>query len=90
MTFPSLQLHVLFAVFVFAAVYVGVVLPAVWSRRPTRRSVALKVLVRLLGSVRRGRGRQGVARRLVMWGDADLERARPLTLQQGSRLRDAT
>ncbi|MGW3283087.1 hypothetical protein ACWDR3_00405 [Streptomyces sp. NPDC001002] len=60
MTFPSLQLPLfpaLFAVFVFAAVYVGVVLPAVWSRKSTRRSAALKVLVQLLGAVRRGRGR---------------------------------
>ncbi len=35
---------------VFAALYAGVVLPAVWSRKPARRSAALKVLAQLLGA----------------------------------------
>jgi hypothetical protein len=33
---------------VFAAVFVGVVLPAVWSRKKTRRTSALDVLDRIL------------------------------------------
>ncbi|MFF8968513.1 hypothetical protein [Streptomyces sp. NPDC014995] len=48
----------LFVLLVFAAVYVGVVLPAVWSRKPARRRAALKVLTQLLGALRpRHRGR---------------------------------
>jgi len=31
----------------------GVVLPAVWSRRPARRAAAAKVLAQLLGAFRR-------------------------------------
>ncbi|WP_167407390.1 hypothetical protein [Streptomyces swartbergensis] len=53
----TFRLPVLFAAFVFLAVYVGVVLPAVWSRRPARRTAALKVLTQLLGVPRRWRGR---------------------------------
>ncbi|WP_369168980.1 hypothetical protein AB5J49_14115 [Streptomyces sp. R28] len=48
----TFQLPVLFAAVVFLAVYVGVVLPAVWSRRPARRTAALKVLTQLLGALR--------------------------------------
>ncbi|MGV4987966.1 hypothetical protein ACWC0C_13035 [Streptomyces sp. NPDC001709] len=47
------QLPLLLAALVFLAVYAGVVLPAVWSRRPARRTAALKVLVQLLGALRR-------------------------------------
>lgn len=53
----TFQAPLLFAVFVFLAVYVGVVLPAVWSRRPARRTAALKVLAQLLGALRRWRNR---------------------------------
>ncbi|KOV90519.1 MULTISPECIES: hypothetical protein [unclassified Streptomyces] len=49
------QLPVLLAALVFLAVYAGVVLPAVWSRRPARRTAALRVLDRLLGALRRWR-----------------------------------
>lgn len=52
MTFPSLQL---LAVFVFTTVYGGVVLPAVWSRKPARRRAALTVLAQLLDALRRRR-----------------------------------
>lgn len=34
-------------------VFGGVVLPAVWSRRPARRAAAAKVLAQLLGAFRR-------------------------------------
>ncbi|WLW51355.1 hypothetical protein [Streptomyces sp. YU58] len=57
MTFPPFHLPVLLAVLVFTALYAGVVLPAVWSRKPARRNAALKVLTQLLGAVRRWRGR---------------------------------
>ncbi|MFJ6723684.1 hypothetical protein ACIQPQ_02085 [Streptomyces sp. NPDC091281] len=40
---------------VFAALYAGVILPAVWSRRPARRQAALRVLDRLLDALRSGR-----------------------------------
>lgn len=53
----TFQLPVLFVAFVFLAVYAGVVLPAVWSRRPARRTAALKVLTQLLGPLRRRRSR---------------------------------
>ena len=36
-----------------ALVFGGVVLPAVWSRRPARRAAATKVLAQLLGALRR-------------------------------------
>ncbi|MEV5876735.1 hypothetical protein AB0L75_21365 [Streptomyces sp. NPDC052101] len=49
------QLPVLLAALVFLAVYAGVVLPAVWSRRPARRTAALTVLTRLLDALRRRR-----------------------------------
>ncbi|MEV6175303.1 hypothetical protein AB0L99_44860 [Streptomyces sp. NPDC051954] len=56
MTFPSLSLSVLCTtVLVFGAVYGGVVLPAVWSRRPARRHAALKVLTELLAALRHRR-----------------------------------
>ncbi|MGW3120912.1 hypothetical protein ACWDBW_27810 [Streptomyces sp. NPDC001107] len=56
MTFPSLPLPFLCtATLVFVAVYGGVVLPAVWSRRPARRNAALKVLTELLGAFRHRR-----------------------------------
>lgn len=57
MPFQPFQLPVLLAVVVFAALYGGVVLPAVWSRKPARRNAALKVLTQLVGAVRRWRGR---------------------------------
>ncbi|MFI9168224.1 hypothetical protein [Streptomyces lincolnensis] len=57
MAFPPFHLPVLLAVLVFTALYVGVVLPAVWSRKPARRSAALKVLIQILGAVRRWRRR---------------------------------
>jgi hypothetical protein len=47
------QLPLLLAALVLLAVYAGVVLPAVWSRRPARRAAALKVLAQLLGALRR-------------------------------------
>ncbi|WP_369170716.1 hypothetical protein AB5J49_24290 [Streptomyces sp. R28] len=55
LTFHSFQLPALIAVGVFAALYAGVVLPAVWSRKSTRRQAALKVLTQILGVVRRWR-----------------------------------
>ncbi|MFI9758113.1 hypothetical protein ACIHFB_09250 [Streptomyces sp. NPDC051963] len=56
MTFPSLSVSVLCTtVLVFGAVYGGVVLPAVWSRRPARRHAALKVLTELLAALRHRR-----------------------------------
>ncbi|WP_208036973.1 hypothetical protein [Streptomyces cyanogenus] len=51
----TVQLPVLLAALVFLAVYAGVVLPAVWSRRPAGRTAALAALDRLLGSLRRRR-----------------------------------
>jgi hypothetical protein len=58
MPFQPLHLPVLLTVLVvFAALYGGVVLPAVWSRKPARRNAALKVLTQLLSAVRRWRGR---------------------------------
>lgn len=61
MTFPMLHLTaapVLLPLLVFLALYVGVVLPAVWSRKPARRQAALRVLTQLLGALRpRRRGR---------------------------------
>ncbi|GGQ47107.1 hypothetical protein AB0G81_08410 [Streptomyces asoensis] len=53
MTLTSLPL--LPFLLVFTALYAGVVLPAVWSRRAVRREAALRVLSRLLGAVRPGR-----------------------------------
>ncbi|QOV38676.1 hypothetical protein IM697_10025 [Streptomyces ferrugineus] len=53
----TLQAPLLFAALVFLSVYVGVVLPAVWSRRPARRTAALKVLTQLLSALRRWRRR---------------------------------
>lgn len=53
MTFQLPAAPVLLMALVFLAVYLGVVLPAVWSRRPARRSAALKVLTQLLGPLRR-------------------------------------
>jgi hypothetical protein len=48
----------LFTLLVFASLYAGVVLPAIWSRKPARRQAALKVLTQLLGALRfRRRGR---------------------------------
>jgi len=38
-------------------IFCGVVLPAIWSRRPARRAAAAKVLAQLLG-VFRGRPRR--------------------------------
>ncbi|WP_199931866.1 hypothetical protein [Streptomyces sp. NRRL S-646] len=56
MPFPSLPLPVLCTgVLVFVAVYGGVVLPAVWSRRPARRNAAFRVLAELLGALRNRR-----------------------------------
>lgn len=56
---PALPaLPVLFVAAVLTAVYAGVVLPAVWSRKPARRAAALKVLTQLLGVLRRWRGRR--------------------------------
>lgn len=53
MRIPSLAPPVLYIVLVvFAALYGGVVLPAVWSRRPGRRNAALKVLTVLVGVLR--------------------------------------
>lgn len=58
MKFLSLPQPVLCAtVRVFVAVYGGVVLPAVWSRRPARRHAALRVLTELLGVLRSRRKR---------------------------------
>ncbi|MBB5998490.1 hypothetical protein [Streptomonospora salina] len=42
-----------YAVFVTVLVFFGVVMPAVWSRKATRRSAALRVLDRLLPLFRR-------------------------------------
>ncbi|UUU34300.1 hypothetical protein JIX56_33145 [Streptomyces sp. CA-210063] len=53
----TIQSPVLLAALVFTAVYVGVVLPAVWSRKPARRRAALSVLTQLLTALRRWRGR---------------------------------
>ncbi|MFD7130218.1 hypothetical protein [Streptomyces sp. NPDC059894] len=55
MPFPAPHLPVLFLAVAFLAVYAGVVLPAVWSRKPARRQAALKVLTQLLGALRRWR-----------------------------------
>lgn len=49
---PQTPLPVVLAALVFTAVYVGVVLPAVWSRKPARRQAALKVLAQLLDTLR--------------------------------------
>ncbi len=49
-TLPALPLFPF--VLVFLALYAGVVLPAVWSRRPSRRQAALRVLTQLLGVLR--------------------------------------
>ena len=38
-----------------AAIFVGVVLPAVWSTRPERRAAALATLKELLQTIRRAR-----------------------------------
>ncbi|MEV0634374.1 hypothetical protein AB0I77_05235 [Streptomyces sp. NPDC050619] len=57
MTLQPFHLPVLLAVVVFAALYGGVVLPAVWSRKPVRRHAALKVLTRILGFLRGWRRR---------------------------------
>ncbi|MFF8865391.1 hypothetical protein ACF08B_25380 [Streptomyces sp. NPDC015139] len=61
MTFLTPQLTaapVLLPLLVFLSFYVGVVLPAVWSRKPVRRQAALRVLTQLLGALRlRRRGR---------------------------------
>jgi hypothetical protein len=51
----AVQMPVLLITLAFVAVYVGVVLPAVWSRRPARRTAALRVLTQLLGALRRWR-----------------------------------
>lgn len=42
---------------VFLMIYLGVVLPAVWSRRPLRRQAALSVLRETLRAIRRGNRR---------------------------------
>jgi hypothetical protein len=39
----------------FPLVYLGVILPAVWSRKPARRAAAAAVLAQLLGVLRRSR-----------------------------------
>jgi hypothetical protein len=39
----------------FAAIFAGVVLPAVWSARPERRAAALATLKELLAAIRRPR-----------------------------------
>ncbi|MDI5911864.1 MULTISPECIES: hypothetical protein [Streptomyces] len=57
MPFQAVQMPVLLVALIFLAFYVGVVLPAVWSRRPARRTAALKVLTQLLGALRRWRNR---------------------------------
>ncbi|WP_128428086.1 hypothetical protein [Streptomyces cyaneus] len=54
---PQTPLPVVLTVLVFTAVYVGVVLPAVWSRKPARRQAALKVLAQLLDTLRLRRRR---------------------------------
>jgi hypothetical protein len=41
------------ALLAVASVFGGVVLPAIWSRRPARRAAAAKVLAQLLGAFRR-------------------------------------
>jgi hypothetical protein len=41
------------AVLAVALVFGGVILPAVWSRRPDRRAAAAKVLAQLLAALRR-------------------------------------
>jgi hypothetical protein len=43
------------AVIVFILVYAGVVLPAVWSAKPTRRAAAAAVLQQILDMLRRSR-----------------------------------
>ncbi|MEU6504881.1 MULTISPECIES: hypothetical protein [unclassified Streptomyces] len=48
----TVQPPLLLAALVFLAVYAGVVLPAVWSSKPARRTAALKVLGQLLGALR--------------------------------------
>jgi len=53
----TIQSPVVLAALVFAAIYAGVILPAVWSRKQTRRIAALKVLAHLLSALRRWRGR---------------------------------
>lgn len=55
--FPLPALPALLAALAFAALYAGVVLPAVWSRKPARRNAALKVLTQLLAALCRRRGR---------------------------------
>ncbi|GFE25938.1 hypothetical protein RB199_30385 [Streptomyces libani] len=40
---------------IFLAVFAGVVLPAVWSSRPSRRRAAAAVLAQLLSALRRRR-----------------------------------
>ncbi|MFD9332403.1 hypothetical protein [Streptomyces sp. NPDC060065] len=57
MTFQLPFLPLLFTALVFIAVYAGVVLPAVWSRKPARRHAAFRVLTQLLAALRRRRGR---------------------------------
>ncbi|MEV1069513.1 hypothetical protein [Streptomyces sp. NPDC050263] len=58
MPFQMPHVHTLLCLSVFTALYVGVVLPAVWSRKPARRQAALKVLAQLLSALRlRRRGR---------------------------------
>jgi hypothetical protein len=48
----TVQPPLLLAALVFLALYGGVVLPAVWSRKPARRAAALTVLGRLLDTLR--------------------------------------
>ncbi|MFD5401744.1 hypothetical protein [Streptomyces griseorubiginosus] len=55
MLLQAVQLPVLLVVLVFLALYVGVVLPAIWSGRPARRTAALRVLTQLLGALCRWR-----------------------------------
>ncbi|RPK81258.1 MULTISPECIES: hypothetical protein [Streptomyces] len=57
MTYSSIPLPFLLAVAAVAAIYLSVVLPAVWSRKPARRAAALKVLTQLLEAVRHRRAR---------------------------------
>jgi hypothetical protein len=57
MPFQAVQMPALLVALVFLALYVGVVLPAVWSRRPARRTAALKVIAQLLGALSRWRKR---------------------------------
>lgn len=51
------HLRVLLSFLALTGLYAGVVLPAVWSRKPARRRAALRVLTQLLGALRPGRRR---------------------------------